>query len=101
MFNKALERKRREGIPSLFDEVSSISPPTHRENDMHATIQNVSLMSQFLYYVSDEEFRSFSKRVNAFSKRYCKEILFKLTELVEREITREMRGTRGAIVHDA
>ncbi len=30
-----------------------------------------------------------------------KEVLFTLTELVEKEMSREMTGSRGAIVHDA
>lgn len=51
-------------------------------------------------YIEDSEVRKFSEIEELFSVKTFKEVLFKVVELVEIEIGKEMRETKSAILHE-
>ena len=67
---------------------------------MYSYIRYVVLRSQPISSVEDPGVRSFCKHDVEFSRKVFKETLFKLVELVEKAIRREMEETRGALLHD-
>lgn len=99
LYHTALAQKRRQGLGNAFY-ATQIRPPTLREKDMYAYMRFIVLTPNPIAAVENTEGRSLSWRVNGFGRAYFKEVLFKLTELVERQITSDMAGTRGALVHD-
>eukprot|EP00171_Calliarthron_tuberculosum_P000144 IDg144t1 len=100
LYNVALAAKRRSGLTNTRFDLPSVTPPTQREKDLYAYLKIIIMRCLPVNNVWDPEFRDFSKCHSHFGVHFFKEILFKLTELVEQEIARDMQGTKGAIVHD-
>ena len=67
---------------------------------MHAYLKLILLMSFPISHISSPIIRQFSEFEESFGVHYLKEIIFKLTELVETEIEDEMTKTKGVIIHD-
>eukprot|EP00171_Calliarthron_tuberculosum_P012024 IDg12024t1 len=101
LYFDALQQKRREGLSNPCYDIPIRTTATKRERDMYSYMRIVVLKSLPVSSVWDDEFRSFSSCESKFGEKYFKEVLYKLTELVEGEIARDMCGKKGAIVHDA
>jgi len=67
---------------------------------MTAYIRLITSLSLPITYVAQPEIHNFCKFDAHFRVLYFKEVIFKLTELVEKRITTLMSRTRGAILHD-
>ncbi len=67
---------------------------------MNAYTQLIVLNSLPLTCMTNSEFRQLSKYNNAFSINTVKEVIYKLTEIVEQKISKEKKKTRGSILYD-
>lgn len=100
IYQTALSERRRGGITSHAQLFQNYRSATEKEKAMYAYINLVTELSLPVSFVTNRTARSCMKFKSNFSAKYFKEILFALTELVEREIGRTMADTTGAILHD-
>eukprot|EP00171_Calliarthron_tuberculosum_P009475 IDg9475t1 len=92
-----LRESGRTVMTDYFPVVESASPA---QKAMHAYIQLVSMRNAPLSIIEDPLFRSFCKYDEKITIKTLKAVIFSLTQLVEENITKEMRATKGAIMHD-
>lgn len=84
-----------EGLTTFFSKVSPKSVA------IHAYITLIVMESLPLAIVENTNVRNFSKHKDVFARATIRKVLFKLTELVEKRIAKEMQASRvGAILHD-
>jgi len=100
LYKTTKKDKLRDGDLRNSDNISIEITATEREKAMHAYMRFITFMSLPISYVQTPEIRRFCKYDTGFSFVYFKEVMFKLTELVEKRIGQLMRGTKGAILHD-
>lgn len=82
---------------SFFPSSVLFSP---REKAMFGCLDMIIGMPLPLSYVEREEVRRFSVHEDQFSRTLVREVIFKLTEEVEKKIKLDMRDTKGAVMHD-
>ena len=92
------ERKDKHGLESSFTRLGN--RVTDREKAMYRWIRLIVLKSEPLSVIEDPEYRAFAAYKEKFDRKYLKQVLFKLVELVEARISEEMKDQVGAILFD-
>lgn len=85
---------------SMTSYISSSLSASEREKIMYKYIDVIISLNLPLSIVDNSKFRSFVDSTVIVSSKAVRETLFKLVELVELAIQNDMKGTRGAIMHD-
>jgi len=71
-----------------------------KEKAMYEYINIIVSLSLPISYIENPIFRSFSKHSVKFSLKTLRETIYKLVEIVETNISKELEDTRGAVMHD-
>ena len=89
------------GQGQSIDSYLKASKATPREDAVYDWINVIVEKSMPLAYVEDDTMRSFSRHTVRLSKKYIKDVIYKLVELVEKAVGDEMKHAPiGAIMHD-
>ena len=99
--NKIFNEARQEKSRSFTWTSSSSQNISNRNKCMYSYLRMVVLKSLPLSIIEDKEFRTFSKYDISFSRKAVKSVIFKLYEIVEHKIKKEIASTKGAIMYDA
>ncbi len=83
-------------IPSHF-KVSALPP---RDKALYDILRYIFMTSTPVCHVENREFRRVCRHEIAVVRKTVNDVIFKLAELVERRIAKELRGTTGAIMYD-
>lgn len=91
---------KEDGAGSVTSYLATNLATTVREKSMSQFLNEMFSLSLPISYIENPIFRNFSSTYSVVSIKTLRETIFKLVEIVENKIRREMNETRDTIKHD-